>query len=251
MSEDQQELRDQMREAIEAWRRKADLDARAGAPVGTALNEALDALQQTKVRLDEQTAENERLVGLVSQYADRGIANGERAEEAERQSYRRWLAWQSARRGRGSARFQVRALEQAFDRQKYDAETYLTACTNLRGQLAEAEAERDRLREAEKLFQQVKVDTQQLQSRITKIGNDWNQYMQEMDHLLHSLVLYIRWRYVTQKLTTRQKNLFADALKRHAIRIHGPDGEDPDSEMAEYPSYAPRWWMDDSEQESF
>lgn len=65
------------------------------------------------------------------------------------------------------------------------------------------------------------------------------------DGLLSSIALYIKWRYVTRQLTTKQKDLFADALERESIRVHGPDGEDPEPDMARLPSYAPRWWRDD------
>ena len=64
------------------------------------------------------------------------------------------------------------------------------------------------------------------------------------EDLLASIALYIDWRYVTRQLTTEQKDLFADAIGRHAFRIHGPGGEDPDPEMSGSPSYASRWWKD-------
>ena len=71
--------------------------------------------------------------------------------------------------------------------------------------------------------------------------------IRQHEDLLASIVLYIKWRYVTKQLTTEQKDLFADSLERHAIREHGPVGEDSDSEMAGLPSYAPRWWRSPEE----
>jgi|SRR4051812_2507176 hypothetical protein len=62
------------------------------------------------------------------------------------------------------------------------------------------------------------------------------------EDLLASVALYIRWRDVTRSLTTEQKELFADSIERHFIRVHGPDGEDPCALMAGLPSYARRWW---------
>lgn len=44
--------------------------------------------------------------------------------------------------------------------------------------------------------------------------------------VLHSVWLYIDWRYVTKQLTTEQKNLFADAVDAHS----------------EEPPVADRWW---------
>jgi len=71
--------------------------------------------------------------------------------------------------------------------------------------------------------------------------------VKQHEDLLASIALYINWRYVTKQLTTEQKDLFADALERNAFRIHGPDGEEPDPEMAGLPSYAPRWWKTENE----
>ena len=69
--------------------------------------------------------------------------------------------------------------------------------------------------------------------------------LERHEDLLASIVLYIDWRYVTRQLTTDQKELFADSLERDALRAHGPNGEEPDPEMARLPSYAPRWWRPD------
>jgi hypothetical protein len=59
---------------------------------------------------------------------------------------------------------------------------------------------------------------------------------------LKARIARIRWRDVTRSLTTEQKELFADSIERHFIRVHGPDGEDPCALMAGLPSYARRWW---------
>lgn len=48
----------------------------------------------------------------------------------------------------------------------------------------------------------------------------------ELAEMLHSIWLYIDWRYVTKQLTTRQKNLFADAVDAGS----------------EEPPVADRWW---------
>lgn len=72
--------------------------------------------------------------------------------------------------------------------------------------------------------------------------------LERHEDLLASVVLYISWRYVTKQLTTEQKELFADAIERSHGREHGPDGEEPDPEMASLPSYAPRWWRPDFEE---
>ena len=69
--------------------------------------------------------------------------------------------------------------------------------------------------------------------------------IEQHEDLLSSICLYIDWRYVTRQLTTEQKELFADALDRDALRVHGPDGEDPDPEMAQ-PSRWLRWWRPDA-----
>jgi hypothetical protein len=69
------------------------------------------------------------------------------------------------------------------------------------------------------------------------------------EDLLASIVLHINWRWVTRKLTTEQKELFAEALEHEAIRAHGPDGDDPDPELMVLPAYTPRWWRDDYQPE--
>jgi hypothetical protein len=51
----------------------------------------------------------------------------------------------------------------------------------------------------------------------------------ELHDLLHCLWLYLRWRFVTTRLTTEQKILFADAIDESSRR----NGEDPIAE---------RWW---------
>lgn len=66
--------------------------------------------------------------------------------------------------------------------------------------------------------------------------------VKQHDDLLASIALYIKWHQVTRSLTTVQKDVFADAIERHAITVHGPGGEDPCALMARLPSYAPRWW---------
>jgi hypothetical protein len=74
--------------------------------------------------------------------------------------------------------------------------------------------------------------------------------VKQHEDLLASIVLYINWRFLTKQLTTEQKDLFADALERDAIRTHGPEGDEPDPEMARPPSYAPRWWRTAEEDQS-
>lgn len=64
------------------------------------------------------------------------------------------------------------------------------------------------------------------------------------EDLLDSVELYIKWRWVTGQLTTEQRELFADALDHEAARTHGPDGEDPDPELA-VRGRGRRWWSPD------
>jgi hypothetical protein len=66
--------------------------------------------------------------------------------------------------------------------------------------------------------------------------------IKQHEDLLASIALYIKWHHVTRSLTTVQKDLFADAIERNAMTVHGPGGEDPCWHMAGLPSYAPRWW---------
>ena len=121
-------------------------------------------------------------------------------------------AWASARMGRAKARKESADLR--------DALTLVGQSLSLVGERAgQAETERDRLKAT----------------------------IERHEDLLASIVLYIRWLYVTRSLTTEQKDLFADALERAAIRAHGPGGDEPDPDMARLPSYAPRWWRSPEE----
>lgn len=63
--------------------------------------------------------------------------------------------------------------------------------------------------------------------------------LQEYEDLLGSIWLYIKWRYVTQQLTTIQKELFADAVDAHSRRLNEDNYED-------WKPVAERWWRDAS-----
>lgn len=65
-----------LRGQIDKWRATADLDARAGEPVGKALREAASTVERLRRELAEA------LDGQL-EYANRAIANGERADQAE------------------------------------------------------------------------------------------------------------------------------------------------------------------------
>lgn len=61
---------------------------------------------------------------------------------------------------------------------------------------------------------------------------------EQMQDLLDSIWLYVSWRYVTKKLTTEQKELWADAVDASCRKAQIENGEDP------HP-VAERWWRDD------
>ncbi len=119
-----QELRDQ----IEAWRRKADLDARAGAPVGTALNEALDALQQAQARLDAQAAEIAHQRELAAAAMD---------------------GWSSEKAKREQADADIGRLTKVEAEWRENTRLYAAASEDWRKRAESAGAERDQLREAQ------------------------------------------------------------------------------------------------------
>ena len=57
------------------------------------------------------------------------------------------------------------------------------------------------------------------------------------EDLLSSLWLYVQWRWITKQLTTEQKDLFADAIDAHHVRMNA---DDPHWEMPP----VERWWRD-------
>ncbi|MER5322308.1 hypothetical protein [Streptosporangium roseum] len=57
---------------------------------------------------------------------------------------------------------------------------------------------------------------------------------QQFEDLLASIWLYIGWRSVTKRLTTKQKDLFADAVEASS---HRRDDDPPDK-----PVTVDRWW---------
>jgi hypothetical protein len=65
----------------------------------------------------------------------------------------------------------------------------------------------------------------------------------DYEDLLGSIWLYIDWRYVTKQLTTRQKELFADAVDRDVMRDVMRDQEEDGDEPR---PVADRWWRDDA-----
>jgi hypothetical protein len=91
---------------------------------------------------------------------------------------------------------------------------------------------------------QIAGDWEETARDVLKNSDFWRARSEAYEDLLYSVVLYIQWTYVTRQLTTEQRELFADGLERAHDRAHGPDGADPDPEMAGLPSYASRWWRD-------
>lgn len=63
----------------------------------------------------------------------------------------------------------------------------------------------------------------------------------ELQDLLGSVWLYIPWKYVSKQLTTRQKELFADAIETWSERLD-PGGLEP--------GFVPRWWRPEFVEES-
>jgi uncharacterized membrane-anchored protein YhcB (DUF1043 family) len=106
-----------------------------------------------------------------------------------------------------------------------------------------------RAEQAEALADEHAANARELGERLRQAEAERDQLraaVEQTDELLGAITLYISWRYVTRNLRTDQKELFADAVERFENRMHGPDGEDPDPEMAGLPSYTPRWWRDDA-----
>lgn len=114
----------------------------------------------------------------------------------------------------------------------------------------EAEAERDQQRREAAEYRRANTSLQEINTIRTTERDQLRASARQHEDLLASIVLYIKWHYVTRSLTTEQKDLFADALERDAIRAHGPDGDEPDPDMARLPSYAPRWWRSSEEDQS-
>ena len=58
----------------------------------------------------------------------------------------------------------------------------------------------------------------------------------ELDGAMHSVWLHGHWRWLTQNMTTEQREAAADAVDRHsAILMAGADEE---------PACVDRWWVD-------
>lgn len=62
--------------------------------------------------------------------------------------------------------------------------------------------------------------------------------LDELRELLGSIWLYVDWLYVTKKLTTGQKDLWADAVDATSMAAQAADGYEPRP-------VAVRWWDDD------
>ncbi len=61
---------------------------------------------------------------------------------------------------------------------------------------------------------------------------------EDFEDLLGCISLYVSWRFVTKQLTTKQKELFADAHDAWQVRLHA---DDPDvGELTP----ADRWWRE-------
>jgi hypothetical protein len=81
-----------------------------------------------------------------------------------------------------------------------------------------------------------------LRARLTDAGREavmWGPYtmpaLRESQDLLGAISLYIPWRFVTQQLTTPQKEQFADAVDAWSGRLNAGDGAKMD-----------RWWRGDA-----
>lgn len=61
----------------------------------------------------------------------------------------------------------------------------------------------------------------------------------EMQDLLGSIYLYVKWRWLTKQLTTEQKEMWADAVDAWNERLRQAEGDEDPGLRAE------RWWRDD------
>lgn len=79
------------------------------------------------------------------------------------------------------------------------------------------------------------VDPQLEKQRVNAELRKLREQKQEYEDLLDSIFLYISWYWVTKQLTTRQKELFADAVDASSRRLEPED-----------PLVTDRWWRDDA-----
>ena len=60
---------------------------------------------------------------------------------------------------------------------------------------------------------------------------------QLLDAVLHSVWLHGNWHFLTSKMTTEEKEAFADAVERYSARMNAEDGDLGDLDVG-------RWWRD-------
>lgn len=107
-------------------------------------------------------------------------------------------------------------------------------CVELRERVAELEAELLGARRAG--FDEHERTRAQLRAAEAQVARERTAF----EDILGSISLYIQWRYVTKRLTTPQKERFADAVEAWSARLHA-DEPDP------HGSSTDRWWREDDD----